>query len=244
MDWIEVAGVRFLKHEMGEASVVFGSRLSGDSLPPYESLNVGIGTGDDPELVARNRGSLSKAAGLKASAVVMARQVHGDLILRHETSEMDGPWARGTMPHVEADGHITETRGIGLAVITADCLPIAIEGKRGLALVHCGWRGLAAGLAQKAAELVHGERAIIGPGIGPCCYEVGEQVANRFADYHGALDGDRLDLVQVGRLQLQVAGVAAIESTGLCTCCQDGDFFSHRRDGEKTGRQGTLAWLN
>lgn len=244
MDWVEIDGVRLLKHEMNGASVAFGSRRSGDSPPPYESLNVGIGTGDDPELVARNRIALSQAAGLDAQSVVMARQVHGDLILRHESSEPDGPWVRGAIPDVEADGHITETSGLGLAVITADCLPIAIKGERGLALVHCGWRGLADGLARKAADLVMGEMAAIGPGIGPCCFEVGDEVAERFVDYPGALDGGRLDLVQIARVQLQLAGVTATESTGLCTYCQDEDFFSHRRDGEKTGRQGTLAWLN
>lgn len=244
MEWVDTGEVSYIRHEMDGATVAFGTRRSGVSTAPYSSLNVGIGTGDSAELVASNRSALSRAVDLDPSSVVMARQVHGDEILHHRATDPNELWARGVMPELEADGHITAVSGIGLAVITADCLPIAMKGERGLALVHCGWRGLADGLAQKAAGLIRAEVAAIGPGIGPCCYEVREDVSARLEDHAGALSEGMLDLVRVGREQLESAGVREIESSGLCTCCEDEDFFSHRRDGEKTGRQGTLAWLN
>jgi YfiH family protein len=242
--WVENDGVRVLREEVGHASVVFGSRRRGESVGPYGSLNVGVGTGDDPAVVASNRSRLSGSIGVLSETVVMARQVHGDQIIEHDERDPDMAWARGEVPDRDADGHTTRLAGLPLAVITADCLPVAVVGKEGLGLAHCGWRGLAAGLARKTAERVAGEVAVIGPGIGVCCYEVHQDVRSNFADYEGVEAGMHLDLVSVCRQQLLAAGVQEVRSVDTCTCCQDEDFFSHRRDGEITGRQGTLAWLN
>lgn len=244
MAWVESGGVRVLREELANASVVFGSRQQGESVGPYASLNVGIGTGDDPASVASNRRRFSESVGVDPETVVMARQVHADGVIVHSGPDTDRAWARGEVPSRDADGHATSTAGLALAVITADCLPVAVVGERGLGLVHCGWRGLAAGLAQKAAERVVGEVAVIGPGIGVCCYEVGEDVHTRFSDYPEAHAGRNLDLVGICRQQLLSAGVQTVQSVDMCTCCQHEDFFSHRRDGGITGRQGTLAWLN
>jgi copper oxidase (laccase) domain-containing protein len=117
-------------------------------------------------------------------------------------------------------------------------------------MVHAGWRGLAGGvldhgvaavreLADPGAELV----AAIGPGAGPCCYQVGPEVHAAFAGVTGARRGDNLDLVAIARLRLAAAGVAQVHAVGLCTICDPQRFFSHRRDRGVTGRQAGLAWL-
>lgn len=244
MRWTETGGVRTLEHSLDGATVVFGSRRSGVSRGDFEGLNVGIGTGDDRESVAANRAALSEAAGFDPAQVVTARQIHGDEVLVHEGPPERSPWLHAEIPEMSGDGHVTSGRGFALAVITADCLPIAIKGEGGLALVHCGWRGLASGLAGKAAALVGGGSAAIGPGIGACCYRVGEEVLSRFSDHAMAIVEDRIDLAAVASEQLGREGVEEISVAGICTSCSETDFFSHRRDGERTGRQGTLAWLN
>jgi YfiH family protein len=242
--WVENDGVKSWREEVANATVVFGSRRRGQSVGSYASLNVGLGTGDHPASVASNRCRLSASVGVDPEKVVMARQVHADRIIEHEAPDPDTAWARGEVPDRDADGHMTKVAGLALAVITADCLPVAVVGKKGLGLVHCGWRGLAAGLAQKTSERVAGEIAVIGPGIGACCYEVGEDVRSCFAEYPETHADRHLDLASICRQQLLATGVQRVQSVDLCTCCEDEDFFSHRRDGEITGRQGTLAWLN
>jgi copper oxidase (laccase) domain-containing protein len=129
-------------------------------------------------------------------------------------------------------------------VLVADCLPVALAGPGGVAMLHCGWRGLAAGIVARGAETVSAESAAVGPGIGPCCYRVGPEVLARFEGLGGGVAvGPMLDLAEVARRQLRAAGVERIESAGLCTSCEPQLFFSHRRDGERSGRQGGLVWL-
>ena len=110
-------------------------------------------------------------------------------------------------------------------------------------MAHGGWRGLADGIVESAAARVEAEAAAIGPGIGPCCYEVGEEVLAAFSDLDGVAEGRMLDLPAVARALLERAGVATVEVAGLCTSCNPDLLFSHRRDGERTGRQAGLAWL-
>jgi copper oxidase (laccase) domain-containing protein len=129
-------------------------------------------------------------------------------------------------------------------VLTADCLPVAMAGPGGVAILHCGWRGLAAGMIAAGAAAVEAESAAIGPGIGPCCYEVGPEVLGAFAELgEGIAKGRMLDLPEVARRLLAAAGVDQVESAGLCTSCEEELFFSHRRDHGTTGRQGNLVWL-
>jgi polyphenol oxidase len=110
-------------------------------------------------------------------------------------------------------------------------------------MLHCGWRGLAAGIARRGVAAVGARAAAIGPGIGLCCYEVGPEVRERFVDLgDGVAQGSMLDLAEVARRQLDAAGVKEIESAGLCTSCNQDLFYSHRRDGERTGRQSGLVW--
>jgi polyphenol oxidase len=129
-------------------------------------------------------------------------------------------------------------------VVVADCLPVALWGENGVAMAHCGWRGLAAGVIGRAADSAGARAAAIGPGIGPCCYEVGEEVLERFADLNGVASGRMLDLTAVAQAHLAGAGVTEVEASGLCTSCNRDLFFSHRRDGGRTGRQAGLVWMD
>jgi copper oxidase (laccase) domain-containing protein len=111
-------------------------------------------------------------------------------------------------------------------------------------MLHCGWRPLAGGIIEKAvARFDRPPAAAVGPGIGGCCYEVGPEVAERFADVPGALDGRMLDLRRVIAARLEAAGVGEVEHLDRCTSCEPDLYFSHRRDRGLTGRQGGLCVL-
>lgn len=233
MEWRERDGVRWLEADLGGARAAFSTRVGGVSEPPFESLNLGLLTDDSGSAVGENRLRLAAALGFAPERVVFARQVHGtDLV--HHPREGDA---------AEADGHVIREPGLAPLVFVADCLPVALRGPGGVALVHAGWRGLAGGILAAGAEAVGATRAAIGPGIGPCCYEVGEEVLGAFAGLGGVADGRMLDLPEVARQLLARAGLEAVEAAGLCTSCEAELFFSHRRDGGRTGRQAGLAWI-
>jgi YfiH family protein len=234
MEWRENEGVRRLEADLGGARAAFSTRLGGVSEPPFDSLNLGILTDDDPASVAENRRRLASALCREPEQIVFALQVHGTRLIRHP----------GVASGTEADGHVVTEPGLVPLVFVADCLPVALYGPGGLALVHAGWRGLAGGIVGAAAEAVEAERAAIGPGIGPCCYEVGEEVLGAFAGLgDGVGAGRMLDLPEVARRLLSAAGVSEVESAGLCTSCEEELFFSHRRDNGRTGRQAGIAWI-
>lgn len=225
--------------------VAFSTRRGGVSEGPYESLNLGILTDDDQTRVARNRDLLAEDIGLESERVAMGWQVHGSNILEWPEPPRDGGYASPGAELVKADGHATSVPGLGLLVLVADCLPVALIAPGRVAMLHCGWRPLAAGIVEKALA-TFGDvppAAAIGPGIGRCCYEVGEEVLAEFADLEGVADGRMLDLRMVVRRKLEAAGVTQIEDVDLCTSCRRDLFFSHRRDDGVTGRQGGIAWL-
>jgi YfiH family protein len=234
MEWRESDGVRWLQAELDGAGAAFSTRLGGVSEAPFDSLNLGLLTDDDAETVAENRRRLATALGFEPEQVVFARQVHGTRLVEH-------PREKGL---VEADGHVVRDPGLAPLVFTADCLPVAVAGPKGMAMLHAGWRGLAGGILGAGAEAVEATSAAIGPGIGPCCYEVGEEVLESFSDLgKGVADGRMLDLPEVARRLLARAGVERVESTGLCTSCEEELFFSHRRDEGRTGRQAGVGWI-
>jgi YfiH family protein len=238
-----------LEADLGVAKAAFSTRLGGVSEPPFESLNLGLLTDDDSEAVAENRRRVAAALGFEPERVVFARQVHGTRLIEHPTefrgsfgSVGDQKEPRNDPP--EADGHVLREPGSAALVFTADCLPVAVAGPRGIAMLHAGWRGLAGGILAAGVEAVGATSAAIGPGIGPCCYEVGEEVLDAFSGLgEGVAAGRMLDLPEVARRQLARAGVERVESAGLCTSCEAELFFSHRRDAGRTGRQGGIAWL-
>jgi polyphenol oxidase len=213
--------------------VAFSTRKGGVSEGPYESLNLGILTDDERARVERNRELLAEKAGIDGRSIAMGWQMHGT-----DVKEWDAP-PNGELEKV--DGHVTARDDLALLVIVADCLPVALAGGDRVAMVHCGWRGLARGvLANAVAGFDEAPAAAIGPGIGSCCYEVGDEVRNQF-DARFA-NGRMLDLRAVAEDRLRAAGVERIEHVDLCTSCREDLFFSHRRDGGVTGRQGGLVW--
>lgn len=234
MEWRERESVRWLEADLGGARAAFSTRIGGVSEPPFDRLNLGLLTDDEPEAVEENRALLATALGFQIERIIFARQVHGTRLIEHPRDE----------GLVEADGHVVRGPGLAPLVFVADCLPVALHGPEGLAMVHAGWRGLAGGILAEAAATVDASAAAIGPGIGPCCYEVGDEVLNAFADLGpGVAEGRMLDLPEVARLQLAAAGIELVESAGLCTSCERELFFSHRRDNGRTGRQAGIAWI-
>ena len=258
MEWREDNGLRWLQADLGGARAAFTTRLGGVSEAPFDALNLGVLTDDTDEAVVENRRRLAAALGLDAEQILIGRQVHGGELGLHSGPQEPSPFAQPGSEIPEVDGHVVTQPGLAPLVFTADCLPVALAGPGGVAMLHCGWRGLAAGIVAAGAEAVGATDAAIGPGIGPCCYEVGPEVLDAFAalgDGITAADGPksgvgvdisarrRLDLPEVARRLLREAGVARVESAELCTSCEPKLFFSHRRDAARTGRQAGLVWL-
>ncbi len=142
-------------------------------------------------------------------------QVHGTTVVRIRTdADIATPDSPTGQPPVEADGHATSMAGIGAMVLAADCLPVALGSERAVTIVHAGWRGLAAGVLEEGVRALRelGDAgdvaAIIGPGAGPCCYEVGEEVHAAFAGAHRS--GRHIDLKALARDRLHAAGVGKV----------------------------------
>jgi len=150
----------------------------------------------------------------------------------------------------KVDGQVTTTPGVAPLALVADCLPVAVAGDGAVAVLHAGWRGLAAGIIDAGVRALRelgadgALAAAIGPGAGGCCYEAGAEVHEAFADVPEAHHGGHVDLKAVARRRLAEAGVEDVADLGVCTICSDPDLlFSHRRDRGVTGRQAGLAWL-
>jgi len=219
------------EHQFPAWTVAFSDRVDGD-------LRVSARTAVEPLAGVQSR----TLETLGVAAIVVGRQVHGtDVLLVKERLE------GYTVGLGEGDAVATAQRGVASAVHVGDCLPIAIGGEGAVAMVHGGWRGLAGGIVAAGVNALRelgarGElQAMIGPGAGGCCYETGEEVRDVFAAYD-ASRGRLLDLELVAAKQLREAGVTKVLCSHRCTIC-DERYFSHRRDGAATGRQGGFAWL-
>lgn len=243
MRWCQQDGVEWLEWTAGPVRAAFSARSGGVSTGPYESLNLGVRTGDSADCVRENRRRLTTALGLDPPSVAMARQVHGADVVTHDEHPDPPVFANGAVAEVEADGHVTARPGLPLCVLVADCLPVALAGPGGVAMLHCGWRGLAAGIVRRGVEEVGATAAAAGPGIGRDRFEVGDEVHEAF-EHLGpdVADGRLLDLEEITVRLLREAGVTSIETTGICTY-EDPRFYSHRRDQGVTGRQAGIAWL-
>jgi hypothetical protein len=223
------------------ARAAFTSRYGGVSTGPYRSLNLGRLTHDDPAAVTVNRERLSERLGMPLALI---RQVHGTAVRRLDSRpDADAPVE-------EFDGQATSVAGVAPLVMTADCLPIALAGEGAAAILHAGWRGLAGGIIERGVGAITELgaagpiAAVIGPGAGPCCYEVGDEVHAPFAAYGPAgRRGRNLDMKAIARAQLERLGVEEVVDVERCTIC-DEDFFSHRRDHGVTGRQAGVVWLS
>lgn len=224
----------------GPYSVAFSTRVGGVSEDTFESLNLGLMTDDKPANVEENRRRLCESAGADPARLAMNRQVHAATVNRAAAGE------RGR----DGDGLWTDEPGVPMLKVTADCLPIAVVRRDGekpaLALLHAGRLGLLQGIVGAGVAALGGKlAAVVGPGIGPCCYEVGDDIADEYRARFGAdaLRGRNLDLWTVAERVLHAAGVESVERLDLCTACDPVRFFSHRRDGPVTGRQGVIGYV-
>jgi YfiH family protein len=209
---------------------------------PYASLNLGRKSGDEVERVDENRRLACEAIGADLARLALNYQVHSARVRRAE------PATRGE----HADGLWTDEPALPILAMSADCLPIALgrtDGNRpAVAVLHAGWKGLLEGILASGVEALGGGSlaAAIGPGIGPCCYEVGEEVAAPFSERFGddVVREGRLDLWTSAERALRAAGVERVDRFDRCTACEPETFFSHRRDRGNTGRQGVIAYVS
>jgi polyphenol oxidase len=224
----------------GPYVVAFSTRRGGVSEGPYESLNVGLMTDDEPERVAENRRRLCADVDADPERLAMNRQVHAAVVNRAEAGERGRP----------GDGLWSDEPGVPMLKLTADCLPVALartNGEPALALLHVGRLGLLEGIVAAGVAALGRDSlaAAVGPGIGPCCYEVGPEIRDDYRARFGdtVIRGPNLDLWGAAELALREAGVDAVERVDLCTACHPELFFSHRRDGGVTGRQGVIGYV-
>ncbi len=218
----------------GPYVAAFTTREGGVSTGAYASLNLGS-RGDEEARIVENRRIVCDELGLDAERLAVNRQRHTALVHRAR------PGARET-----GDALWSDEAAQPVLALAADCVPIAIAtttGAPALAVAHAGWRGLAAGLVEGTVAALGESQtaAIIGPSIGPCCYEVGPEVSSRFDD--DLTDGRMLDLWTAAERALRRAGVDSIARLDRCTCCNSHEFFSHRASGLPHGTQGVIGAL-
>ena len=229
----------------GPYRVAFSTRLGGVSEGRYASLNLGAKTDDDYDRVSENRGRLCAETGADATTATMGYQVHGSNVTE---ANPKGVLAPTGFEH--CDGLWSDRPGQAMLLVTADCAAVALcrsDGDPRLALLHVGWKGLLDGIVQSGASALEGGElaAAVGPAIGPCCYEVGEEVAAPYRERFGAdvMRGRNLDLPLAVERALEEAGIDSVEHTDICTACHPELFFSHRRDNGVTGRQGVIGYV-
>jgi polyphenol oxidase len=218
------------------ARALFTTRRGGVSKPPFDTLNLGLWTEDEQDAVAANRARVLGWTGCER--LLYGRQVHGADVVREGDGVQD------------ADGQATARDGVAPIVLTADCLPVALATPGAVAMVHAGWRGLACGVLEEGVRAVRELSgaddgplvAAIGPAAGGCCYEVGDDVREDLG-LEPLGEPAPVDPKRLACERLYGADADAVHDVGLCTMCTDRSlFFSHRRDGPRTGRQGGLVW--
>jgi hypothetical protein len=258
MEMAKRGKIRFLTPTIFDAAGVsvqgFTTRHEGLARPPYNSLNLGLNTRDLPARVEGNRSLLARAVGSEQEHLVTVSQVHGSDLLVIDTPNQDF----SHFHHIECDGIVTNQRGVLIGIGVADCYPVLLldPKKRVAAALHAGWKGSAAGICRKGVATLmefFGSKptdilAAIGPGIGPCCYEVDEPVRlaftaggngwEPFTEQTGP-ERWRLNLAEANRLQLLQSGLQPDHVTlpSHCVSCTPELFFSYRRDSGETGRQ-------
>lgn len=226
------------------------TRLGGVSASPFDTLNVGSTVGDDPSSVQANRERVAEAMDFAEPETRTTWQVHGVDVLVATGGETPG-W-----PPPKADAIITADRDVPLVMRFADCVPLVFfdPARQVIGLSHAGWRGTLAGIGPATIRMMHktfGCRpqdivAGIGPAIGPCCYQVGQEVVEQVREAFDAPDalirpfrngdGTCFDLWAANEQALRLAGVEHVEVAGLCTACNTHEFYSHRAEKGSTGR--------
>jgi YfiH family protein len=239
------------------------TRAGGVSLPPYNSLNLGLHTADNPEHVKMNRDILAEFTGIAKDKFLFASQVHsGDVKVIDQKAIGSGVLSQSP----RTDATITALTGICLMVMVADCVPVILFDpvKKVSAVIHAGWRGTVKYITSNTIHAMveyFGSDPVdilagIGPSIGPCCYEVGAEVKNFIEQNFGTSEGylvnqthsskPYFDLWYANSKQLIDNGVKPlnIESSGLCTKCNQEMFFSSRASVGITGRFGAGIYIS
>lgn len=242
-------------------SAWFSTRRGGVSDPPFDSLNVSYGVGDETVRVTENRRRVVASGGRGMDELVMAHQVH-DNHIEWVVPELAGRGAYGAGGIPSTDGFLTVSPTILLGMGFADCVPIFLSDQDGsfVGLLHAGWRGTAHQISRVAVQMLtergmRPERMLvgIGPAIGRCCYEVDEPVRSQLVSAVGeevfeSTDAShwRLDLKMANRILLERAGIRSenIAVSDLCTGCRRDLFYSYRMEGRGTGRMGGYICLN
>jgi polyphenol oxidase len=254
---MEISALK-VPHWEGYEGLVHGfmGRRGGKSVGRYAGLNLSYRVGDDAKIVSQNVCDMKLAIGIHDGRIVTMKQLHGDNIVEVSDTNIKEAGA--------ADGMVTAKANVFLGVLTADCVPILLiaPGQRLAAVVHAGWRGALAGIAAKMVRYfadtynvnAQSLEAALGPSIGICCYEVGEDIVELLVRRWGRLAEDSIsagyakphvDLRRLNRAMLAAAGLPAERTfeVGPCTKCAQDDFFSYRREGKETGRQmSVIGW--
>lgn len=264
----EKNGVRYLSFDIftntGLVRHAFSTRHGGVSKGCYETLNLGLHVGDSSENVISNRAALCAALGSSGEALVAGRQVHGDRVAVVGRQQRGSGFKSYEDALPETDALVTGEKGVLLSSYYADCVPVMLlDPVAGVvALAHAGWKGTVFGIAGKTVDVIkqhyNGDPsqllAVIGPSVGPCCYEVGSQVGGQFKEKFSGGGGVlkpapegkyMLDLWRANRETLLGAGLneANIYVCGLCTSCQSQLFFSYRAQAGCCGRMASLIEL-
>lgn len=224
------------------------TRVGGVSRAPFDTMNLGLHVGDEEQAVQENRKRLAERISLPDTPLWL-NQTHSSHVENVSTRCVND---------INADGSFTNEPGKVLGVLTADCLPIVIAASDGsqLAVVHAGWRGLASGIVGNALTLFSEAMSLqawLGPAIGASRFEVGEDVREAFCDIYAgnrvhfastAVAGKYMaDLYALARVELRRHGCESVAGGEYCTYTQSDMFHSYRRDGVRSGRMATLAWM-
>ena len=213
--------------------------------PPYDALNLAYHVEDDPERVLTNRQRYLAWLGIEPENICLGEQVHGTRVeWVHGVSEPEDVLA-------ETDGLLTSCVGVAVGILTADCIPVfvAAPDHGTVGLLHAGWRGIWGGILDSALTMLSEIAPLqtrklhvaLGPGIGPCCYEVSPELAEQFQGRFGnrvIQDKRHLDLYQALQVQCRDAGIPTehTEIHDMCTACNTHDYFSYRAASGTTGR--------
>lgn len=267
-------GVDFLALPLSAGSLrahaYFSTRVGGVSEPPYHQLNLSWSVGDDPGNVKTNRRKFAQALGLVPEKIAWLRQVHSDRAVVVDSFPIQPSYLSPDDKVPVGDALISDQVGIGLCTSHADCVPVYVIDpvKHVGAMIHAGWRGAAANIVGKTLKAMTASWgtepkdciAAIGPSIGPCCYQVGVEVVDALAETlpsslksvekavtknYGS-GGYSLDLRLVIAQTLHFYGLKPnrVVENSLCTSCLPEWFYSHRRDGAKTGRMAAVLVLD
>jgi len=231
------------------------TRLGGVSRPPFDTLNLGRSVGDDDEAVEENYSRVCRALNIVRNSLVTGYQVHSDHVAVVSPND-----AGRLLP--STDGLLTASEGLSLTLRFADCVPLLFFDpvQQVVGLAHAGWKGTVNHIGVKVVQAMQEKfgscpeniLACIGPSIGPCCYEVGNDVIDQVRQVFPYADDllipqvqhtVHFDLWAANRRQLQESGLAQIEEAKMCTACQRDEFFSHRGDHHQTGRFGVFISL-